>query len=131
MKYEEPSVRTMKMGAFIDNTAKSFWEIGFFFNDHESEEEIVLSGLKAIKNRYRGIYISSSYDFTIRNSLIADNAGFGIQTRSTDTLQILDTTIIGYTPETKDLVKPPYFRYDKYCKNYVSMLSNFDAIYFF
>ena len=47
---------------------------------------------------------------TIQDSFLADNAKCGINVKWTDKLQIQDTKIIGYTQETKDLVKPPYFR---------------------
>ena len=65
---------------------------------------------KAIKNRYIGISVIYSYDMTIRDSLVAENAEYGIDVKWTDNIRIEDTIIKGYTSETKALVKPPYFR---------------------
>ena len=97
------------MGLFNNNIAKSFFHYGLEFGHHESGEEIMLVGTKVIKNRSKGLYLYYSYDVTIQGGLFAENTLYNIDVRWTDNLKIQDTIVRGYTPETKALVKPPYF----------------------
>ena len=107
--YIGESVRKIKMGEFRGNVAKSCKYSGMRFNYHESGEEVVLSQMKLIKNRYRGLYLYSSYNITLEDSLFAENSQYNIEIRWSDNIKIEDSIIRGYTAETKAMVKPPYF----------------------
>ena len=98
----------MKIGVFDSNVAKSNGNYGFLFYYHESGEEALLTKIKSIKNRYKGFYLYASYNVTFRDSLFADNSGVNIDARWADNVNIQDTTIRGYTSETKALVAAPY-----------------------
>lgn len=97
------------MGLFQKNVARSNGDYGFIFSNHETGEEVILSEIKAIKNRHRGIYIGGSYNVTLSDSVISDNTRYGIELRWTDNLLIKNTLIRGHTEATRLLVKAPYF----------------------
>ena len=104
------------MGRFHNNVASSNGDSGFVFTYHESGQEIMITKLKAMKNRYKGVYLYASFNVTLVDGLFADNAGNSIEIRWTDNVHIQNSVIRGYTTETKALVKPPYF--NKPCKSY-------------
>ena len=46
---------------------------------------------------------------TLQDCLFSENTSYGIDIKWTDNVEIKDSIVKGYTPETKILVKPPYF----------------------
>lgn len=102
-------MRQLKMGVFEYNCARSFNDKGIKLDYHESGQEIILKGLKLIKNRYVGLYVYSTFNLTVSDSVFVDNTQYGIQMRWSDNLQIENTIIKGVTTLTKDLLKAPYF----------------------
>ena len=97
------------MGIFNNNVAKSNGDSGLIFHHHESGEQVLLEKTKALKNRYKGLYMYWSYNMTFLDSLFAENSQFNMEMRWVDNVHIQDTVIRGYTSETKALVEPPYF----------------------
>ncbi len=91
------------------NVAKSNWFIGFHFAYLESGEETKLTGLKAIKNRETGLYVYTGWNLTVQDSLFSENSNFGLDFRWLDNVQVSDSIVRGYTPETKALILPPHF----------------------
>ena len=104
------------MGRFHNNVASSNGDSGFVFTYHESGQEIMITKLKAMKNRYKGVYLYASFNVTLVDGLFADNAGNSIEIRWTDNVHIQNSVIRGYTTETKALVKAPYF--NKPCRSH-------------
>lgn len=96
------------MGVFDDNVARSNNANGMMFQ-HEAGNEIVLRGLKLIKNRYKGLYLYSSYNITLADSIFVDNTQYGIHIQWVDNVIIENTNVKGISSQTKALVKPPYF----------------------
>ncbi len=82
---------------------------GMRFIHHESGEEIKLSGLKAIKNRYCGFYLHGSYNVTLQGSLFAENSHYDVDLKWSDNVEIKDAVFRGYTSETRALLESPYF----------------------
>ena len=89
--------------------AKSNANNGFSFTHHESGDEIILHHTKAIKNRYRGLYLYGSYNISITESLLSDNTLYGLDLGWVDNLNIIDTLFSGIASATKRLVNSPYF----------------------
>ncbi len=106
-------MRQIPIGAFRNNLAKSNGDSGFRFTHHELE--VRFSGLKALKNRYRGLFVYASYNVVIQDSVFSDNSQFSVELQWTDNVEIKDTTFRGYTAGTRTIVKPPYF--NKPCTN--------------
>ena len=98
------------MGAFDHNKAKSNWDNGLKIKNYRSSvDDVVISNVKAFKNRQTGFAIYDSYSARIQNVLLAENSIHNIDMRLLDYIHIQDATIKGYTPETKSLINSPYF----------------------
>ncbi len=61
-------------------SARSNGHMGFHFSNHEQIERIILTGLKSLKNRYHGLYLSYGQRVTLTDSFFAENA-HGIEMR--------------------------------------------------
>ncbi len=103
------SVRKMKFGLFERNIAKSCWFTGFYFGHIESGQETKLVGIKGIKTRGTGIHTFSGWNLTIQDSLFSENTHYGLDLKWFDNVQISDSIIRGYTPETKTITSPRHF----------------------
>ena len=103
------SVRNILIGSCENNVAKANNNYGFYFENHLSGKQVKLRGLKAIKNRYRGIFLYASYNMSVSDSIFSDNARNGMEVRWVDNLQIKNTLIRGHSAQTKALVQAPYF----------------------
>ena len=103
------SVRFIRTGSFNNNIAKSNNEYGFSFTHHESGEEVLLKGIKSMKNRHRGLYFYASHNVTIEDGIFSDNRYFGIEIHWSHKVQIKNTIIRGHTEKMKALTKPPIF----------------------